>query len=335
MRFLKFDIYEGGHVGFFNNLMSLELAIGLCVLSNRRLLLNTPLHSVFNSESGLTLLDLIDVAYPYQTGSFHEVESEYLPDLHAHQIGSGELQQLDRSAVISNCNSNTLGYYSYVLPSDPRVMFACNYLLTVKDAYRRTAAAIASYIRRTYGRFASVHIRRADFLRVHNRTAAVTPEELAQTICFHVPADCFLLIHSDEMDPAYFEPILACYPRNCLIDVALFREFFPAMDSAEIGIVSALIASESEIFLGTMFSTFTGFIHRKRLLNGKNQAFLYLYNQRPDGIDFRDGRILENGSSGPTWERIAMPADLRSNCFWWREWPESVFSPMDSCSMRA
>ena len=124
MRFLKFDIYEGGHVGFFNNLMSLELAVGLCVLSSRRLLLNTPLHSVFNSESGLTLLDLIDVTYPHETGSFHELESEHLPDLHAHQIRNDELQQLHRSLVISNCNSNTLGYYSYVLPSDPRVVFA-------------------------------------------------------------------------------------------------------------------------------------------------------------------------------------------------------------------
>ena len=36
MRFLKFDIYGGGHVGFFNNLMSLELI----------LLLNVPPHAV-------------------------------------------------------------------------------------------------------------------------------------------------------------------------------------------------------------------------------------------------------------------------------------------------
>jgi hypothetical protein len=33
MRFLKFDIYGGGPVGFFNHLMSLELAVGLRVLS--------------------------------------------------------------------------------------------------------------------------------------------------------------------------------------------------------------------------------------------------------------------------------------------------------------
>lgn len=327
MRFLKFDIYERGHVGFFNNLMSLELAVGLCVLSNRRLLLNTPLRPVFNSENGLTLLDLVDVAYPHQTGSFHELKSDHLPDLHAHQIGDLELQRLDHSAVISNCNSNTLGYYSYVLPFDPGVIFACNYLVAIKDAYRRSAAAIVGYLRRKYVGFSSVHIRRADFLNVHNRTGAVTQEELAHAICSHIPQDNFLVIHSDEMDSTYFEPIVASYPRSCLIDVALVRQFFPhRMDSAEIGIISALIAAESEIFLGTMFSTFTGYIHRRRLLNGKNGGFLYLYNQRPDGIDFRDGRIQENSGSGPTWERIAMPADLRSNCFWWREWPESVLA---------
>lgn len=334
MRFLRFDIYEDGHVGFFNNLMSLELSVGLCVLSNRRLLLNMPLKPVFNSENRLTLLDLVELAYPYQTGSFNELESELLPDLHAHQIGVGDLQQFDDCPVISNCNSNTLGYYSYVLPSDMRVIFACNYLLTIKETYRRAASSIVSHLRQHYGQFASVHIRRADFLKVHNRTGTVTPEEMASAMRCHVPQDCFLLIHSDEMDPPYFAPIVSCYPKHCLIDIALFREFFPhTMDSAEIGIVSALIASESDIFLGTMFSTFTGYIHRKRLLNGKNGAFLYLYNQRPGGIEFRDGRILENGGTGPTWERIAMPCDLYSSCFWWREWPESVPALMRNGSM--
>lgn len=325
MRFLKFDIYEGGHVGFFNNLMSLELAVGLSVLSNRRLLLNVPPHPIFNSENRLTLLDFIDLAYPHQTGFFDSLDSERLPDLHSHRFDSEDLQQFDQCPILSNCNRNTLGYYSYVLPFDARVIYACNYLLTIKEAYRRAAAAVVSRLRREHGYFASVHIRRADFLNVHSQTGTITPEEMAVTMRCHIPQDCFLLIHSDEMDPAYFAPILNCYPRHCLIDVALFREFFPhTMDSAEIGVVSSLIASESEIFLGTMFSTFTGYIHRRRLLNGKNGAFLYLYNQRPGDLDFRDGQILENGGSGPTWERIDMPGDLRSSCFWWREWPESV-----------
>ncbi|MGC1563554.1 MAG: hypothetical protein WA820_27420, partial [Bradyrhizobium sp.] len=78
-------------------------------------------------------------------------------------------------------------------------------------------------------------------------------------------------------------------------------------------------------------STFTGHIQRWRLLNGKGGGFLYLYNQRPECLAFHDGRILESGTTGPTWERIEMPDDLKSICFWWREWPESVAPREDCC----
>jgi hypothetical protein len=325
MRFLKFDIYEGGHVDFFNSLMSLELAVGLSVLSGRTLLLNVPPHAVFNSEKHLNLLDLVELSFPHQIGHFGELAGAFLPDLHFHRFTSVDSLQFDQTTVLSTCNSNTLGYYSYVLPFDERVIYACNYQIAVKEAYRRMADSIVTELRRQYGRFASVHIRRADFVRVHNQTQAVTPEEMCDRIRCHVPADCFLLIHSDELDANYFAPILEAYPQHCLLDVALFRDFHPhILDTAEIGLVSSLVASHSDIFLGTMFSTFTGYIQRRRLLNAKNGGFLYLYNQRPESLAFRDGQILENSGSGRTWERINMPDDLRSMCFWWREWPESV-----------
>jgi hypothetical protein len=325
MRFLRFDIYEGGHVGFFNNLMSLELGVGLSVLSNRHLLLNVPPHPVYNSENEFNLLDLVELNFPHQAGGFADMDGALLPDLHCRRITTADLLQMDHQAVISNCNNNTLGYYSYELPFDERVIYACNYLIEIREPYRRAAALIVNELRRQHGQFASVHIRRADFLNVHNQTASVTLEEMRDNLRCHFSGDGFLLIHSDEMHPEYFAPILEAFPRHCLIDIALFRDFFPhTMDSCEIGIVSALIASESDVFLGTMFSTFTGFIHRKRLLNGKDGPFLYLYNQRPGDLAFRDGRILESGTSGPTWERIGMPEDLKSSCFWWREWPESV-----------
>ena len=325
MRFLKFDIYEGGHVGFFNNLMSLELAVGLSVLSRRTMLLNVPLHALFNSEKHLNLLDLVELSFPHHIGHFGEVPSVLLPDLHFHRFTTSDSLQFDQTTILSTCNSNTLGYYSYVLPFDERVIYACNYQIAVKEPYRRVASSIVHEIRRQYGGFASVHIRRADFVRVHNQTQAVTSQEMCDNTLSHVPADYFLLIHSDELDPSYFGPFLEAYPRHCLLDVSLFRDFHPhTFDTAEIGVISSLVASQSDIFLGTMFSTFTGYIQRRRLLNGKNGGFLYLYNQRPESLPFRDGQILENGGAGPTWERIDMPDDLRSMCFWWREWPESV-----------
>jgi len=325
MRFLKFDLYCGGNVGFFNLLLSLELGVGLSILSRRRLLLSLPEHPVFNSEKRHNLLDLVELSYPHQTGRFENLEGALLPDLHTTRINASDVSRFDEATVLSTCNDNTLGYYSYVLPVDERIIYACHHLIAIKATYRRAAAAIVREMRLRHGGFASVHIRRMDFLDEHDQPGAVTPEEIRHTIGCHVSPNQFLVIHSDEKDRNYFAPILEAYPRHCLIDDALFREFYPeTLDLTEIGLISALIAAQSDIFLGTMFSTFTGYIQRKRLLNGKNGGFLYLYNQCPDCLDFQDGRILENGGSGPTWERINMSDDLKSISFWWREWPESV-----------
>src|SRR5262249_49903115 len=153
-------------------------------------------------------------------------------------------------------------------------------------------------------RYACIHIRRKDFLNDHEGAEKITAGEICHNIACHVPPDCFLLLHSDEQDEDYFRPIPERWPNHLMIDVALFRQFFPeSLDEAEIGVISALVASDSDIFLGTMFSTFTGYIQRRRLLNGKDGGFLYLYNQRPGVLSFQDGMILESGTTGPTWER--------------------------------
>jgi hypothetical protein len=327
MRFLKFDLYQGGNVGFFNNLMSLELAVGLSVLSRRNLLFEEPRYPIFNSDKGLRLFDLVDLFYPHEIGSYEGLDGELLPDLHSTRLLSADLFERKSAPVLSTCNDCTLGYYSYTLPHDPRVIYACNRLIAIREPYRRLASGIVREIHKQHGRFACIHVRRTDFLNDHENADTVTADEICHNMACHVPQDCFLLIHSDEQDEEYFRPILDIWPNHLMIDAALFRWFFPhRLDAAEIGIVSSLVATESDIFLGTMFSTFTGYIQRQRLLNGKQGGFLYLYNQRPGILSFQDGMILESGTSGPTWERIEMSEELKSICFWWREWPESVYS---------
>jgi hypothetical protein len=74
MRFLKFGLYNQGDVGFFNNLMSLELAVGLSIMSNRHLLLNLP-KPIFNSDKGMNLFDLVDLLFPHEKGDFGGLES--------------------------------------------------------------------------------------------------------------------------------------------------------------------------------------------------------------------------------------------------------------------
>ncbi len=329
MRQLMFSIYNGGNVGLFNNLMSLELAVGLGVLCDRTLVLQKPQHPIFNSETKKTVFDLFDLRVPYlfaDTKAGHEVP--VLPDLHARRLHRDDWERFESAPILSTQNDHTLGYYSYTLPFDERVVLACHNALTPKPPYVLEALGIVGDLVRNYGRFASIHIRRKDFARVYKRARHIVVDEMLHCITCHVPKECLLVIHSDETDHGYFAPILAKYRNAWIIDETLFRcHHKHTFDSAELGLISAIVASHSDIFVGTMFSTFTGHIQRKRILNGKRAEFLYLYNQRPGEVGFKDGRIPEEGHSEFTWERIKMSAQLRAMCFWWREWPEAVAGP--------
>ncbi len=325
MRLLKFQLYDQGCGGFFNELMSLELGVALSVVTERLLLLDELRFPIYNSEKGLNLFDLVDVSFPCAVGDFGAVRGVALPELHGARFNPGDLRAFDHAPTVETCNDQTLGYYSYALPPESRVVYACNRLIAIKEIYRRVAMEIVGHLLRDNGPYASVHVRRATFVGWQPEVGSVGMHEILHNIQCHVPEGCPLLIHSDEREASYFQPIFDAYPNHCLIDDWLLRQFHPRrFDTAEIGVISALIASQSDFFVGTMFSTFTGHIQRWRLLNGKGGGFLYLYNQRPEGVPFQDGRILERPGPEPTWERIDMSDELKSICFWWREWPESV-----------
>jgi hypothetical protein len=121
MRSLKFELYNSGDAGLFNVLMSLELGIGLSVLSDRPLLFEAPKFPIFNSERRQTIFDLFD-----------------------------------------------------------------------KEKYRCKALSIVNNLIRRYRRFASVHIRRNDFVSTHQRSCDVTIDEILYNIECHVPRNYFL-----------------------------------------------------------------------------------------------------------------------------------------------
>ena len=85
---------------------------------------------------------------------------------------------------------------------------ACNYLIAIREPYRRLASSIVKGLRDQHGEFASVHIRRMDFLNDYGQTELVSPEEIQYNMGCHIPRDCFLMIHSDEINVDYFAPIL-------------------------------------------------------------------------------------------------------------------------------
>lgn len=81
-------------------------------------------------------------------------------------------------------------------------------------------------------------------------------------------------------------------------------------DDVILGLISLLVLSHSDYFIGTPGSTFSSYIHRLRFLNNKENCFLFM-NSRFNENFIQDGPFSWNGFKCDT---------LTKN--WWREWPE-------------
>jgi hypothetical protein len=199
--------------------------------------------------------------------------------------------------------------------------------------YRTAADAIVARL----GSFNAVHIRRGDFLRNAlteykiSRTASVSGDEIVENLASRMDRDDPLLICTDGSPQ---EPVFTAIRRHfCqavfLDDVlggAEGREVvasLPRVDESVTALLTQLIAGRANVFAGTMFSTFTGLIHRQRGLDGRADNFLFTHNDfdSPD-VRFDRGEFLETDDGPYTWNRIRYPlsADAYS---WVREWPES------------
>mmetsp|Transcript_8027 Transcript_8027/g.8252 ORF Transcript_8027/g.8252 Transcript_8027/m.8252 type:complete len:438 (-) Transcript_8027:245-1558(-) len=108
------------------------------------------------------------------------------------------------------------------------------------------------------GLFDSVHIRRGDFQFKKTQLSAEKLYEHSRDV-LHENATLF--IATDERDKAFFKPFADRYD-VCFLDD--FQHLFPNLNTNFYGMLDQIIASKGEVFVGTFFSTFTGYINRMR-----------------------------------------------------------------------
>lgn len=205
--------------------------------------------------------------------------------------------------------------------------------LKPKAVYRAAADAVVTHL----GPFNAIHVRRGDFLHnaltQHNitRTASVTGEEIVANLASRMDRAEQLVICTDgSPDEDVFTPIRRHFRHAVFLDEvtasAGVREHLaelPRVDESVLALVTQLIASQARVFAGTMFSTFTGLIHRMRGLDGRDGSFLFTHNDfaSPD-VRFASCEFLPSSEGPYSWNRIRYP--LSPDAYSWaREWPES------------
>jgi hypothetical protein len=235
----------------------------------------------------------------------------------------------------------TLGHYSHFFYLDDerrRQIVDLMRRLRPKRPYLDAAKAVITSL----GSFNAIHIRRGDFLyndlakEKITRPNSVSGHEIVANLASRMSRDHPLLICTDgSPGEKLFGPIREHFRETIFLDRFLreSREMqrmlteLPRSDETVVALLTQIVASEAQVFAGTLFSTFTAMIHRLRAwFRGESRA-LYIYNDFLSPlVRFENCEFLPVDDGAFTWNRIRYPVSPEAYS-WLREWPECAGLP--------
>ena len=295
MRVLHYHIYNKGNVGMCNILMSLENAYILSLLTGRDKIvfyLSSPI-----AGSNKTIFDFFDFNFPYEVKTYSDFPNtiKKLPfDFHGSLLYHDEfpsksfinkrenlfnLKEVEDLHEFGTLDEKTLAFYSYLFYMGSKRDYIVEKVkenIKPKEKYLKVAESISKMPGHN---FTSIHIRRGDYKSTNHKNKDKNVSDFLDVIKNNVGKNTTLLVHSDETDRSYFNDLKVNF-NKVLFAEDLINSVLPMFSKTEQGLVSLLLASYSENFVGTMLSTFTSFIQRYRLYKGKVEEFKFLYPQK-------------------------------------------------------
>lgn len=190
---------------------------------------------------------------------------------------------------------------------------------------------IAKKIVRDIGTYSAIHLRLGDFVDWWVKTPQ--PKQVLDHIVEILPPDLPLVVCTDSSDNLdYMAPIQNAFKEVILIDQLIVNDYksllsdVPKMDASVIALLTMLVAQKAEVFLGSVFSTFTAHIQRRRIISGMDDEFRYLFNPFDSTkVPMKNGVFIPTREGHFSWNRFdyELPANADANA-WFREWPEAI-----------
>jgi len=344
-----------------NKRMALEIAIGLAHLTNRQLSLPVdepigwgprPAREPESSGTPSSLRDLFELPIPVMSEDefaaatagrprrrldWPELAAAVLvdppdaaqdPDVGAFANGRRVIT-LDPAWVADPVLElpRTLAYYShfFCLRAGPRrALFDLLEAVQPRPPYREFARALAEEL----GPYNATHIRRTDLLVGVRDYRRVTPWMLRDTLAEVFAADVPLIVCT-EADPAsdVFVPLRAHFSEIVFLNDYVLGsasdrfDALPRHDDPALAMVSQEVAARAQGFVGTLSSTFTGIIQRRRRLGDQSAPFLFTADFLGGDSRFEAGEYQPVRDGPYTWNRLGLPLDPPTFS-WIREWPE-------------
>jgi len=329
--------------GMINQVMSIELAIGLAHETNKEM----TVHYLSNSGDGLFNFNKVPIytpsrfSNPQRQSFINQNQFPHLTDLlewnkemilidekierfpdedgviddmmtncyysNENKITNDELSFAEgrqRINVIDNVHiKRTLGWYSRFFYNRSSSLDKTLSLVKFKDPYQEFAKIVSDSL----GDFVGGHLRLSDHVKMFNTTSSMFENGLTQLEKYNLP----IVLCTDE--PTHLM-VKERQNRFILLDKYIIENFaeefnkLPFQDEVVFGLVCNLIMCNSTYFIGTSGSTYTGYIQRLRNQSNLNETW-----------DFWDKPV--DMSSGPySWNNYDLENGKK---MWWREWSES------------
>lgn len=340
-------IYFKHHsAGLINQTMSAEIAFALAFLENAELyiygskqtkefpilmpknfmnLVYLERQKLYHGSLNPSIFDLLNIPsiIKYTLDENKSIDEKYTKnslnysDLINYYYSCGGCEKNEKSFADGRCKlivkpNQNLHLYKNTFPLYSRFFYNRSteldrFLSTIsfKEPYQILAKRISDYI----GPFRGFHFRLTDHSGNYD-FKKITLNHIEKIFDRH---DIPLIISSDDK-----EMVKNLFNDKCIFIDAIIQKNFsdefmnlPFHDEAVFGMISLLVMSYSEEFIGTPGSTFSGYIHRLRILKGSQQPINYLPSGRINN--------LECSGKPYSWNNCPIHTKAKS---WYREWPE-------------
>mmetsp|Transcript_32765 Transcript_32765/g.78242 ORF Transcript_32765/g.78242 Transcript_32765/m.78242 type:complete len:603 (-) Transcript_32765:25-1833(-) len=157
-------------------------------------------------------------------------------------------------------------FYTFLYFADVKVdhhfkRMVRDFLHYTDDIWCAASRVLGAIEKETQGStFSSIHVRRGDF---QYKKQKITAEDWYENTKELFQPNELIYVATDEKDRSFFAPLKSHYRLRFLDDYSS-NAGLKEMDPNIFGMVDTIIASRGRIFVGTWFSTFTGYINRLR-----------------------------------------------------------------------
>ena len=175
--------------------------------------------------------------------------------------------------------------------------------------FKKPYLDLAEKIANSLGKFKGMHIRLTD----HSNKYDTSPTNLENAQEHFIDKNLPLIVSTDDKYKISMTTKIRCIFVDDIITERFAADFIklPFHNEVVFGLISLLIMSYAQEFVGTPGSTFSSYIHRLRINRGLDDNLYYINSGR--GFD----KYEQNGPYN--WNGIQLHTNTKN---WWREWKE-------------